>query len=189
MFDTGLLLGIAALWYYPYLFLVVVFWASLAVMRPFQWREYVMPVLAAAVVLFLAWGVMVLAGHGPWSPMRTIATASELALKHRSTLWLVFVLAVMVPMALWGMAAFSGLYQRSIMREKNVRSSFLALTLAMVVLIGLEMLLNRTFPAALLATPLATIYAYALIRPRREALAELAVIALFTGVLWMRWSG
>jgi hypothetical protein len=51
------------------------------------------------------------------------------------------------------------------------------------------MLLNRTFPAALMAVPLALLYAYALIRARREAYAELAVIALFTGVLWMRWSG
>lgn len=189
LFDTGLLIGLAGLWYYPYLFLVVVFWASLAVMRPFHWREYVMPVLASAVVLFLAWGIMNLMDAGPWAPMRTIATGSSFAVKHRSTLWFVFVLVVMAPMALWGVAAFAGLYQRSIMREKNVRSSYLALTLAMVVLIGLELLLNHTFPAALLATPLAILYAYALLKPRREALAELAVIALFSGVLWMRWGG
>jgi hypothetical protein len=36
LFDAGVLIGLAGLFYLPYLFLVVVLWASVSVMRPFE---------------------------------------------------------------------------------------------------------------------------------------------------------
>jgi len=189
LFDAGLLLGAATLWYVPYGFMVVAIWAAVAVMRPFHWREYVLPVLGLAVVLLLAWGVHRLFDARPWHPLRTIATGAAQAVEHRSALWLLFMLLVVLPLVIAGLMAFASLYQRSIMREKNVRSAFLAFSMAMGVLVTFELILNRTFPSALLAGPFAVVMAYGLMRPRRELLAELAVILLVLGGLWVRWAG
>jgi hypothetical protein len=189
LFDAGLLLGIAALWYAPYVFLLVVVWASVAVMRPFHWREHVLPLLGMAVVLFLCWAVLKVSGSPEWHPLRTAvdATAKGRALVL-SGLRTSILLALMVPLVLVSLVAFAGLYGRSIMREKNVRSSFLALTLALGILMAFEWLLNRTFPGVLLAVPLAVLCGYGLLRTRRTWLAELAVASLLGIALWTRWA-
>ncbi|MBL8000562.1 MAG: hypothetical protein JNL05_01255 [Flavobacteriales bacterium] len=189
LFDAGLLLGLATLWYVPYAFVVVAVWAGVAVMRPFQWRDYLLPVLGMGVVLFLAWGVLRLSGAAPWEPLRTVATGAATAVHHRSALWLAFMLLLVLPMALIGIKAFLDHYQRCIMREKNVRSAFVALSLVMVVLVTFELLLNGTFPSALLAAPMAVVMGYGLLRPRRVFLAELAFLGLVAGAAWMRWGG
>lgn len=188
LFDAGLLLGIAALWYVPYVFLIVVVWASVSVMRPFHWREHVLPLLGMAVVLFLCWAVLKVSGAADWQPLRTAvdATAKGRAMVL-SGVRNGILLAVLVPLVLVSLVAFAGLYGRSIMREKNVRSSFLALTLALGILMAFEWLLNRTFPGVLLAVPLALLCGHGLLRTRRLWLAELAVALLLGIALWTRW--
>ncbi len=179
LFDAGLLLGIATLWYLPYAFLLVVLWASVSVMRPFQWREYVLPVLGLGVVLFLCWGVMTVLDSAGWDPVRTVSDPSApVRSAGASPMRKGLVLAVLAPLALASLFAFANLYQRSIMREKNVRSSFLALSLAMAVLIGFELLINGTFPGVLLAVPLAILYTHALLWSKRTWPGELALLVL-----------
>jgi len=190
LFDAGLLMGIAALWYMPYLFLVVVLWASVSVMRPFAWRDHVLPLIGMAVPLFLCWGVMQVVGSEGWHPLDTARDAGlqlgagKVPLLHRVLQGL-----VLVPLSLSALTAFASLYQRSIMREKNVRSSFLAASLGMAVLIGFEWLLNGTFPGVLMAMPVSVLYTHALLRMRRVWLAEVAVALLLGLALWARWSG
>jgi nitric oxide reductase large subunit len=118
-----------------------------------------------------------------------VATGGTTAVHHRSALWLAFMVLLVLPMVLVGLKAFLDHYQRCIMREKNVRSAFVALSLVMVVLVAFELLVNGTFPSALLASPLAVVMAYGLLRPRREFLAELAFLGLVAGTAWMRWGG
>ena len=189
LFDAGLLLGVAALCYFPYLYLVVVVWASVAVMRPFQWREYVVPFVGLLVPYYLAWGVSDILDLPAMDPLRTMARQGISTLQHPSTLWSVLVLVVFVPLMLKGLANYAALYMRSIVREKNVRSVFLAASLALAILFGFEYLLNRTYPGALLAVPLAVIGSHAVLRPGRDRLLELAVWWLLAAALWMRWMG
>ncbi|MBX2972120.1 MAG: hypothetical protein KF797_03370, partial [Flavobacteriales bacterium] len=56
LFDAGLFIGIAAQLYVPYAFLLVVVWASVSVIRPFQWREYLVPLVGVALVFYMGWG-------------------------------------------------------------------------------------------------------------------------------------
>jgi hypothetical protein len=189
LFDAGLLLGVASLWYMPYLFLVVVIWASVAVMRPFSWREHVLPVVGLCLPMFLCWGVLEVAGSDAWHP---IATARDHQLLGSSAprSWMLKVLGgvVLIPLALASILAFASVYQRSIMREKNVRSSFLAASLGMAVLIGFEWMLNRTFPGVLMAMPVSVLFTYGLLRVQRTWLVEAGVALLFGLALWARWA-
>ncbi len=189
LFDAGLLLGLAALCYFPYIFLVVVVWASVAVMRPFQWREYIVPFVGLLVPYYLAWGVCGIFDLPAMEPLRTMAGRGIPTPRHATTLWSTLVLLVFVPLLLKGLVNYATLYMRSIVREKNVRSAFLSASLALAILFGFESLLNRTYPAALLAVPVAVIGSHAVLRPGREWLSELAVWWLLAAALWTRWMG
>lgn len=189
LFDTGLLIGLAGLCYLPYVFLLVVVWASLAVMRPPAWREYVLPAVALTVMFVLAWGVSWILAPNSWHPLATLGTyvRDVPAGEHPPKLfWILFLV--------WGIAfgaasllAFASSYGRSIMREKNTRSSFLALVFALALLAVFDQWLDRHVPAVLVAVPGAILPVYALMNAGRSWLAELAVWGLFGLGLWARW--
>lgn len=189
LFDVGLLLGLAALVHLPYAFLLVVVWAGLAVMRPWAWREYMVPVLGLAVVFFLAWGFMRLTGLGYWAPGSTLAitTGQTPAYDHifRDRMGPVIIL-LLLPVAV---VAFARVYGRSIMREKNVRASFLAFTFTCVLLALFEWLVHGRVPGALVACPLAVLLAYALVGSKRSALSEVVVYGLLVVALLGQWLG
>ena len=56
VFDTGFLIGIASLFYFPAILLFPFVWISLTILRPFVWREWVIP-LMGLVVPYLFVGV------------------------------------------------------------------------------------------------------------------------------------
>jgi hypothetical protein len=186
LFDAGLLLGVAALFYLPYTFLVVVLWASASVIRPFKWREYVVPLLACALAFYLAWAVLYLAGATPWRPLHTIAGTMVPGVVAGSAqrILLYLLLGGMLLVSLW---SFADGYQRGVMREKNLRSSFMAFQAALLVIIGFEWMLNRSFPPVLIAAPLGVFLSHALQGTRRKWLGESAVMALLLLGLWVQW--
>jgi hypothetical protein len=189
LFDAGLLIGIASLFYLPYAFLVVVLWASVSVIRPFQWREYVVPLLATAVVFYLAWGVVTLTGLGYWQPLLTIVPAhvndpSIAPVQSSQRILLFMVLGGLVPV---GMYSFARSYQRGIMRLKNIRSSFLALTSAMLLLMLFVYLLTGVVPPVLPAAPLTVFCAHGLQGTKRAWLGEFGVFSLLILALWAQW--
>ncbi|MBK7943183.1 MAG: hypothetical protein IPJ87_15130 [Flavobacteriales bacterium] len=188
LFDAGCLIGVAALLHFPYVFMVVVLWASAAVMRPYGWRDYVVPLLGAVVVLMVAWGVVTLTGVATWAPMGTLALSTPVpttmyVLRDRVAPTLVTVLFLVA------MPVMAGVYQRSIMREKNARASFLAFAFACLLLLGFAAVLGHTLPATLVACPLAVILSYPLQATRRLWLAELAVAALLLAAVAGPWWG
>jgi len=189
LFDAGILLGLASLFYVPYVFLVVVVWASASVIRSFQWREYVVPLLACILVFYVAWAVQRLMGHVHWRPLLTIAhpVAQGGAPGGPIELQRILLYAVLGPVLLVAGIVFARVYQRSVMREKNLRSSFLAFVVALGVLIILVGFLNKGFPPVLLATPLAVFGGYALIGTRRAWLSEIAAFALLGLAFWAQW--
>jgi hypothetical protein len=59
VFDAGFFVGIAALFYWPSMFLFPLIWAALIILRPFEWREWiaslvglVLPFIFFAAVLY-----------------------------------------------------------------------------------------------------------------------------------------
>ncbi len=188
LFDAGFLLGLAALFYLPYAFLVVVLWASISVIRPFQLREYIVPVLGLAVVLYLTWGVLHLNGATPWRPLLTIAEQGvSIPLAPRSGLFRGLLYVVLVPVLLVALLDFAVSYQRGVMQVKNLRSSFLAWGAALTVIMLGVYLLNKAFPPVLLAVPLAVLCVHAFMGEKRKALRGAAAWGLLVMALWAQW--
>lgn len=190
LFDAGLLLGIAGLFYLPYTFLTVVIWATLAVTRPFSFREYLLPPLGMAVMLFLGWGVLHFIDPGLWGPVASMhfdgGTPVPSAGHWMYTVILVSVLGVL---ALSVIVSFTAVYGHSVMREKNIRASFLAFTFAMGLLALFAWWLDRRVPPVLLAVPGALLLAYPLLQAKRTAWADAAIWALLLLAGWGRWAG
>lgn len=190
LFDAGLLLGLASLFYLPYTFLVVVVWATLAVTRPFTLREYLLPAAGMAAVLFLGWGVVHFVAPGHWQPVASMhfpaGTPGPLP-PH----WMygVILTAVLGALALSVVVSFGRVYSHSVMREKNLRASFLAFACAMGLLALFAWWLDRRVPPALLAVPGALLLAFPLLGAKHRAWADAALWALVLLVGWARWAG
>lgn len=187
LFDAGMLLGIASLIYLPYAFLVVVIWATLAVTRPFHWREYVLPVVGGAAVLFLGWGVLRIAAPGFWDPIAALHFSNEAPLHELHWMYRVVLFAVLAVLAVAVLITFQSVYSRSIIRVQNIRASFLAFTFAMGLLALFAWWLDRRVPPALLAVPASMFLAFPLLHAKRTAWADAALWSLFLLALWARY--
>lgn len=187
LFDAGLLIGLAALCYLPYAFLLVVAWASASVIRPFAWREYMLPLLGLALVFFLCYTLLHITDRTPWRPMRTVfGTVVARPAADPGMVRIAFHTFTGLHL-LVSFSAFASSYARSVMRVKNLRSSFLAFATALVVIVLALYIVSGRFPAVLVAAPLAVLCAYALLAPRKNWLAETVAIGLLALALWERW--
>jgi hypothetical protein len=186
LFDAGLLLGLAGLCYLPFLFLMVVLWATVSVTRSFQWREFVIPTLGTALIMAMGSGVVSLM-EVPYSPFHTVPRPEVIGM-HAHPVFLALLLLLASMFFIAGLFAFSRSYKANNMRGKDLRSSFLALLLAIVVICALEQFVNGRIPSVLPATPLAILFSYPLLRPQRPWLGELAVLALLALAIWSQWS-
>ena len=188
LFDAGLLIGLAAVFYLPYAFLVAVFWSSLAVMRPFHWREYLVPLLGWVFMFFLLWGTLHVFAPGLWNPAaswRPAVAPAKLAAPH----WLrgVLLSALALIFLVSGGMVFAAGYARGIMREKNTRASFLAFTFTCGLLALFNWFVEGRVPPVLVAVPVAVFLSWPLLQARRIAWAELGVIAIIALGAWGRW--
>ncbi|MEO8066431.1 MAG: hypothetical protein ABI599_01935 [Flavobacteriales bacterium] len=185
LFNAGVLIGIAALFYLPYGFMVVAVWAAVSVMRPFDWREYAMPLAGAALTFYFCWGVMRLSGVPGMRPFASISEALHPALPTGKLLALMLV--VLLPFAALGILGYVRSYKGSVMRERNSRSAFLALCWSLLAVIALEAIVHRTFPFVLAAVPFAVLFTYPVLVTRRTWLAEVAFLALLVIGCAVQW--
>lgn len=190
VFDAGLLLGIASCFYLPFAFLIVVVWASLAVTRPLHWREYVLPLIGLAAVLFLCWGAVHFINPQAWQPARSMHFSPQAAPAHAPH-WMygVVLTAVLAVLAVSVVLSFASVYTRSVMREKNIRAAFLAFCFALALLALFAWFLDKRIPPVLLATPAALLLTYPLLPVRRSAWDEAAAWSLLLLACWARWAG
>ena len=52
VFDAGFLIGIASLFYFPAVLLFPFIWVAIIILRPFAWREWIIPLTGLAVPYF-----------------------------------------------------------------------------------------------------------------------------------------
>ncbi len=64
-FDASVFLLLGGLFYFPSIVMFPIVWIALAVLRPFVWREWLMPLLAASLVL-IYWVVYILYADNPY---------------------------------------------------------------------------------------------------------------------------
>ena len=187
LFDAGILIGLAALCYMPYAFLLVVVWASVSVIRPFQWREYLVPFLGIGVTFYLAWGIQFLMDAPPWDPLLTVA-ASTIGPGRTPEGYGWTVGLVLVPLMFIAMLRFTEYYGRGVVREQNIRSAFIALALTLVLLGGLVQLITGLFPVAVVAVPGAILATFAFLGTRRAWVGEATVLCLLVLAIWSQYT-
>lgn len=190
LFDAGCLIGIAALFYLPYAFLIVVIWSTLAVNRPFRFRDYAWSAVGLTAVLFMAWGVFHFFDPEAWQPIASMRTAAP-ALPLVSGHWMYRLLLLVVGVVLGSATVIFSwkAYAHSVMREKNIRASFLAFTFTMGLLALFAWWLDGHVPSVLIAVPAALLLSYPLLNGRRAAWAEAGIWSLLLLALWARWVG
>jgi hypothetical protein len=187
LFDAGLLLAMASLFYLPFAFLLAVIWASVSIIRPFAWREYVLPLLALALVYYIAWAVLVIADRVPWRPLATIAAADGSPFRWGGSAPRTAFDSLLLALLAVAAIAFQASHARSIMRGKNLRSAFMGFALASAMAMAAVWAIKRSFPAVVVAVPAGLLAGYALLQPRRPWLAGLAAWTLLLLTLWLRW--
>ncbi|MCB9171249.1 MAG: hypothetical protein H6597_05705 [Flavobacteriales bacterium] len=186
LFDAGLAVGIAGMFHLPYLFYLVVLWASIAVMRPFSWREYVLPALGVSLVLCFDAAAHVLFGLGDWSPGSTLIAPVIPAVPVGPAAWQWIAPAIVLVLFLFGVFRFARAYGRSVMWEKNLRSAFLAFVLASLVLAAFGRFLTGETRPVLVAAPMALFLAFPLTHAPTW-LAELITIGLLVAAFAGQW--
>ncbi|MBS1945895.1 MAG: hypothetical protein JST98_12045 [Bacteroidetes bacterium] len=192
LFDGGLLLGLASLFYLPYGFLIVVLWATLAHTRPLNFREYVLPVAGMAAVLATGWGLVHFLAPGTWHPAASLHFPKDvLAPKEAHWMYRIVLTAVLGALALAAIISFGAMYGRSVLREKNIRASFLAFAFAMALLACFAWWLDRRIPPVLMAAPGALLAATPLLQPQQRGAtwADAVPWALLLLACWARWAG
>ncbi|MFD2599950.1 DUF6427 family protein [Sphingobacterium corticis] len=53
MYDLGIIVALGSLVYFPFIVMLALLWASLLIFRPFDWREWLTPLLGFITVYFL----------------------------------------------------------------------------------------------------------------------------------------
>ncbi|MBE8713469.1 beta-carotene 15,15'-monooxygenase [Sphingobacterium hungaricum] len=53
MFDLGMIVAFGSLIYFPFMVMLLLLWISLIIFRPFNWREWVAPLLGFANIYFI----------------------------------------------------------------------------------------------------------------------------------------
>ncbi|WP_437921013.1 DUF6427 family protein [Sphingobacterium sp. LRF_L2] len=53
MFDLGMIVAIGSLIYFPFMIMMFLLWISLIIFRPFNWREWITPLLGFSTIYFL----------------------------------------------------------------------------------------------------------------------------------------
>ena len=153
LFDAGMLLGLSALFHLPYVFLVAAIWASVSIIRPFHWREYIVPVLSLVLTFYLAWAILHVLPDLDWSPMASLSvhaqgspgTVEQPAYRSAILYGTLGVMLVIATLRYWNT------YQRGVMREKNLRASFMAFLATLAVLVVFARVLNGASSPVLVA--------------------------------------
>ena len=72
-FESGLLIGIASLFYAKLIFLLPFLWIISLILRPFFWREWLFPVLGLSVLYLIVLSILFLGDKAPMSIFDTLS--------------------------------------------------------------------------------------------------------------------
>lgn len=158
MYDLGILVGIGSLLYFPFISMLLALWSGLRLFHPFNWREWVAPLIGVLSVYFLLWVAYFWNGMEHeflrlWATV-TEAPAAPMQIEPQDYLLL---LPVLVVLALFLVT----LRQTILKRIVHVRKSVQLLFLILVIGLGAYFLNaepEQQVPHFLLAVPTLSIY-------------------------------
>lgn len=186
LFDTGLIVAVGTLFYFPFIALFPVIWIALIIFRSFNWREWVAGVMGFLTVYFLLfiiylWLDMLEAFKKIWNPLtRTFPTSLNIDLYDY---WVL--LAPLLILILFIISLRQNFFKSLVFIRKSFQLLFFMLLLAVV-----SFYLNNNleeFHFLLCVAPLAIYMAYYFTHAKTRWLYESAFALLFLAILYFQW--
>jgi hypothetical protein len=122
LFDTGLFVGLAALFYLPFALFLIACWVSLGVLRTFNLREWLMPLTGIATIGVIFFSLNYLFDWqavafltASWYPVEGVLPVGLFG-------WFKYVVAIiLLMMTLVAAPSFMAALTRSTMRDRNLK--------------------------------------------------------------------
>jgi len=158
-FDAGLLIGLASMFYFPYLLLLLALWVSMAFMRTFNWREWLFLAVGVGVVY-----LFVLSGHyilGRQFNIQVLGQEWWFSFNVQEALWPAIVFWILSGVLfLWSLYWFVRIYGQSKMRRKHLMKALMGFSFFILLLFLFAAAKNERFLMVLLAIPAAFFFSY-----------------------------
>ncbi|HEY0896021.1 MAG TPA: DUF6427 family protein [Sphingobacteriaceae bacterium] len=155
MYDTGMVIAIGTIIYFPFIVMVLTLWLCLIIFRPFSWREWVSGIVGFATIFFFIavfyyWNDALDKFYGIWLPL-TSTFPTRLNINLHDYL-------LLIPVAVILFLGFLQLRQKFFRSFVQVRKSFQLLFLMFVVAL-VSFYLKRDYPVYhfILCVPMAAV--------------------------------
>jgi hypothetical protein len=163
LFDAGIFLALASLFYLPFVAFFVALWITVLVLRPFNWREILMPLAGFVTIAFIFVSLNYLFN---WGAVGSLAGQLELPIKKVAAtpiIWIRYLILVVVLMlAFIAGKTFIVAMNRSTTRNQNLKLILLLFALnAVLLFVGLWFYSGIDASLYLLSLPLALVLVYA----------------------------
>lgn len=159
MYDLGLIVALGSLIYFPFIAMILLLWLSLYIFRPFNWREWIIPIVGVVTIYFLLGAIYFLLDRTEqfyqiWLPI-TRLTPSSISIDRHDAL-------ILIPLILIAVLFLITLRQYFFKSVVHIRKSF-ALLFCMLLLAVLSFLLTdepHLHHFLLCVSPLAVYFSY-----------------------------
>ncbi len=185
VFDAGLFIGIASLFYWPCLFLFPLIWAGLYVLRPFAWQEWLASFIGVFLPFLFFGSILYWFNMLSFNSLKAILEPFykvEFSTAYNGTYIILFIILVIILMA--SLFRFS----RDLNTFAKVRTrKFLAIVVWFFLFAGLSYLVSvkRTMISlSFLAIPLSVIISNYFLSLKNQLLAELVFLLLLAAVIY-----
>ena len=184
-FETGLYFGVAALCFPPYLTLVVAIWSGTIALRAFNWREYLLPLIAFAIpfAYWVSWlyfqdNLQAMVLFRKWMSFDVQSFFSSWGKSER-----VFTITVLISL-LFALPRYLFLNERSSNRSKTIRTLFFMVALAVVGSYFLAFFLTWKWMIMALLLPVAFTLGYWFANYRVSLVGPFFFYAILATSLW-----
>lgn len=186
LFDTGLIIAVGTLFYFPFIAMFPAIWIALVIFRSFNWREWIAGVMGFITIYFLLfiiylWFDMLEAFKNIWTPLtRTFPTSLNIDLYDY---WVL--LAPSIILLLFIISLRQNFFKSLVFIRKSFQLLFFMLLLSII-----SFYLNNNleeFHFLLCVAPLAIYMAYYFTHAKIRWLYESAYALLFLAILYFQW--
>jgi hypothetical protein len=164
LFDAGILLALATLFFVPFVAFFLALWITVLVLRPFNWREILMPLAGFAIIAFIFASINYLFNWGVWETLYVQLQLPTKQVAATPFIWLRYlILVVVLLLAFVSGKTFMVAMNRSTTRNQNLKLILLLFALNSVVLFAsLWFYPGIDASLYLLSLPLALVLVYAI---------------------------
>lgn len=163
LFDAGILLALASLFYVPFVAFFLALWITVLVLRPFNWREILMPLAGFITISFIFSALNYLFNWGVWESLPDQLELPAKQVAATPIIWLRYLILIAVLLlAFISGKTFIVAMNRSTTRNQNLKLILLLFALNSVLLfVGLWFYPGIDASLYLLSLPLALVLVYA----------------------------